>query len=104
MISTPSPGPSSRRTRSPECSNRSERFRRIGAARIRQNMNRDNNWPEKSLPDPKLGGDSIPSHTPMMQQYLRIKADHADTLVFYRMGDFYELFYDDARKASRLLD
>jgi len=40
----------------------------------------------------------------MMQQYLRIKAEFADTLVFYRMGDFYELFYDDARKASRLLD
>ncbi|MDE2566055.1 MAG: DNA mismatch repair protein MutS, partial [Burkholderiales bacterium] len=40
----------------------------------------------------------------MMAQYLRIKAGHPDTLVFYRMGDFYELFYDDARKASRLLD
>ena len=40
----------------------------------------------------------------MMQQYLRIKAEHADTLVFYRMGDFYELFFDDARKANRLLD
>ena len=40
----------------------------------------------------------------MMQQYLRIKAEHPDTLVFYRMGDFYELFYDDARKAHRLLD
>ena len=40
----------------------------------------------------------------MMQQYLRIKAEFPDTLVFYRMGDFYELFYDDARKASRLLD
>ncbi|MBL8348963.1 MAG: DNA mismatch repair protein MutS [Burkholderiaceae bacterium] len=40
----------------------------------------------------------------MMQQYLRIKADHPDTLVFYRMGDFYELFFDDARKANRLLD
>ncbi len=40
----------------------------------------------------------------MMQQYLRIKADFPDTLVFYRMGDFYELFYDDARKAHRLLD
>jgi DNA mismatch repair protein MutS len=40
----------------------------------------------------------------MMQQYLRIKAEHPDTLVFYRMGDFYELFFDDARKASRLLD
>ncbi len=43
-------------------------------------------------------------HTPMMQQYLRIKAEHADILLFYRMGDFYELFYDDARKAARLLD
>lgn len=44
------------------------------------------------------------NHTPMMQQYLRIKAEHPDTLVFYRMGDFYELFYDDARKGHRLLD
>ncbi|MCT9125888.1 DNA mismatch repair protein MutS [Cupriavidus gilardii] len=43
-------------------------------------------------------------HTPMMQQYLRIKADHPDTLLFYRMGDFYELFHDDAEKAARLLD
>ena len=42
-------------------------------------------------------------HTPMMQQYLRIKSLHADTLVFYRMGDFYELFFDDAVKASKLL-
>src|SRR5688500_15513555 len=40
----------------------------------------------------------------MMQQYLRIKSDFPDTLVFYRMGDFYELFYDDARLANRLLD
>src|SRR5712675_1265861 len=40
----------------------------------------------------------------MMQQWRRIKADHPDILVFYRMGDFYELFYDDAEKASRLLD
>jgi DNA mismatch repair protein MutS len=44
------------------------------------------------------------AHTPMMQQYLRIKSEFADTLVFYRMGDFYELFFDDARKANRLLD
>ncbi|HEY8939149.1 MAG TPA: DNA mismatch repair protein MutS [Cellvibrio sp.] len=44
------------------------------------------------------------SHTPMMQQYLRIKAQHKDELVFYRMGDFYELFFDDAKKASELLD
>ncbi len=43
-------------------------------------------------------------HTPMMQQYLRIKQEHANLLVFYRMGDFYELFYEDAEKASRLLD
>lgn len=43
-------------------------------------------------------------HTPMMQQYLRIKADHADKLVFYRMGDFYELFFDDAKKAAAILD
>ena len=43
-------------------------------------------------------------HTPMMQQYLRIKAEHPTSLLFYRMGDFYELFYDDARKANRLLD
>ena len=43
-------------------------------------------------------------HTPMMQQYLRIKAQHADKLLFYRMGDFYELFYDDAERAARLLD
>lgn len=43
-------------------------------------------------------------HTPMMQQYLRIKADYPETLLFYRMGDFYELFYDDAVKAAQLLD
>ncbi len=43
-------------------------------------------------------------HTPMMQQYLRIKADYPHTLLFYRMGDFYELFFDDARKAAELLD
>lgn len=44
------------------------------------------------------------AHTPMMQQYLRLKADHPDILLFYRMGDFYELFYDDARRASQLLE
>src|SRR6185312_7434099 len=43
-------------------------------------------------------------HTPMMQQYLRIKSRHPDVLLFYRMGDFYELFYDDARRAAALLD
>jgi DNA mismatch repair protein MutS len=46
----------------------------------------------------------ISNHTPMMQQYLGIKAQHPDTLLFYRMGDFYELFFDDAEKAARLLD
>ncbi|MEW8026542.1 MAG: DNA mismatch repair protein MutS [Candidatus Thiodiazotropha sp.] len=45
-----------------------------------------------------------PQHTPMMQQYLRIKGEHPDMLVFYRMGDFYELFFADAEKAARLLD
>ncbi len=43
-------------------------------------------------------------HTPMMQQYLRIKADYPKTLLFYRMGDFYELFYEDAQRASSLLN
>ncbi len=43
-------------------------------------------------------------HTPMMRQYLAIKAEHPDMLVFYRMGDFYELFYEDAKRAASLLD
>jgi DNA mismatch repair protein MutS len=47
---------------------------------------------------------SLHQHTPMMQQYLKIKAEHPDILLFYRMGDFYELFFDDAKKASQLLD
>jgi len=46
----------------------------------------------------------LTGHTPVMQQYLRIKAQHPDVLLFYRMGDFYELFFDDARRAARLLD
>ena len=45
-----------------------------------------------------------PVHTPMMRQYLGIKSDYPDMLVFYRMGDFYELFYDDAKRAATLLD
>ena len=53
---------------------------------------------EKTLNDPGLS-----QHTPMMQQYLRIKAQHPDMLLFYRMGDFYELFFDDAEKAARIL-
>jgi len=47
---------------------------------------------------------SVTDHTPMMQQYLRIKSEHPDTLMLYRMGDFYELFYDDAKRAAQLLD
>ena len=45
-----------------------------------------------------------PQHTPVMQQFLRIKAEHPDVMLFYRMGDFYELFYEDAKKAADLLD
>ena len=47
---------------------------------------------------------NLEKHTPMMQQYLRIKAAHPDMLLFYRMGDFYELFHEDAVRAARLLD
>lgn len=46
----------------------------------------------------------LSNHTPMMQQYLQLKAQHPDILLFYRMGDFYELFYDDAKRAAVLLD
>ena len=46
----------------------------------------------------------LSNHTPMMRQFLAIKQQHPDTLLFYRMGDFYELFYEDAEKAARLLD
>src|ERR1039457_3817290 len=49
-------------------------------------------------------GNLLQDHTPMMQQYLRIKAQHPNVLLFYRMGDFYEMFYDDARRAAQLLD
>lgn len=47
---------------------------------------------------------AVPEHTPMMQQYLRIKAEHPNGLLLYRMGDFYELFFDDAIKVTKLLD
>ncbi|MFO1419832.1 MAG: DNA mismatch repair protein MutS [Candidatus Competibacteraceae bacterium] len=62
-----------------------------------------NQKPLQEQPD----DDSLPDlsdHTPMMRQYLRIKAEHPDILLFYRMGDFYELFYDDARRAAELLN
>ncbi|MFQ5355485.1 MAG: DNA mismatch repair protein MutS [Mariprofundaceae bacterium] len=47
---------------------------------------------------------NLSGHTPMMQQYLRIKAGHSDCILFYRMGDFYEMFYEDAVEASKILD
>ena len=46
----------------------------------------------------------LSAHTPMMQQYWRLKNQHLDQLMFYRMGDFYEIFYEDAKKAAKLLD
>ena len=56
------------------------------------------------LPVTSATSAAAPGNTPVIAQYLRIKADHPDTLLFYRMGDFYELFFDDARRASTLLD
>ena len=53
---------------------------------------------------PLYADKDLAAHTPMMRQYLRIKSSHPDILLCYRMGDFYELFYEDAEKASRLLD
>ena len=47
---------------------------------------------------------NVAQHTPVMQQYLRIKAQHPDKLLFYRMGDFYELFFEDAVRAAKLMD
>ena len=44
------------------------------------------------------------NHTPMMRQYFGLKSQHPNDLLFYRMGDFYEIFYDDAKKAAHLLD
>jgi len=61
-------------------------------------MNSSRPIPETQQPDPAFA-----KQTPMMQQYLRIKSDYPDMLVFYRMGDFYELFFEDAVKASRIL-
>jgi DNA mismatch repair protein MutS len=60
-------------------------------------MKKDNN--QKAAQDKDLS-----SHTPMMRQYLALKANHPNTILFYRMGDFYELFFEDAEKAARLLD
>ena len=51
------------------------------------------------MPRPPIG-----SVTPMMQQYLTIKDQHPDELLFYRLGDFYEMFFDDALTASKVLE
>jgi DNA mismatch repair protein MutS len=58
----------------------------------------------KSMHEREDAATGAPEHTPVMQQYLGIKAQHPDKLVFYRMGDFYELFFADAERAARLLD
>ncbi|WP_375737631.1 DNA mismatch repair protein MutS [Pseudomonas boanensis] len=51
-----------------------------------------------------MSQNDLSEHTPMMQQYWRLKNQHPDQLMFYRMGDFYEIFYEDAKKAAKLLD
>ncbi|HEY4583528.1 MAG TPA: DNA mismatch repair protein MutS [Lysobacter sp.] len=56
------------------------------------------------VPDASADVRSADAHTPLMRQFFACKAEHPDVLLFFRMGDFYELFYDDARKAARLLD
>ncbi|MEJ2791862.1 DNA mismatch repair protein MutS [Iodobacter sp. LRB] len=56
------------------------------------------------MAEKKPSASAKPTHTPFMQQYLRLKSDHPDKLLFYRMGDFYELFFDDAVRAAKLLD
>lgn len=59
---------------------------------------------DSSLETAPRSDDPLADHTPMMRQYLRIKADYPELLLLYRMGDFYELFYDDARRAAELLN
>jgi len=56
------------------------------------------------MPSDQKTEQALSAHTPMMQQYLGLKSEHPDILLFYRMGDFYELFYDDAKRAAALLD
>lgn len=60
--------------------------------------------PIKRIRTRDMSAQVTPMHTPMMQQYMRIKNEYPDMLLLYRMGDFYELFYDDAKRASALLD
>jgi len=83
------------------------RIRGAAIRDLRLGMSRHGHLPitqRHPIPVMPAPGPDLSQHTPMMQQYLRIKAEFPDTLVFYRMGDFYELFFDDARKAHRLLD
>lgn len=60
--------------------------------------------PDAGAQSPGIAARDFSGHTPVMQQYLSIKAEHPGVLVFYRMGDFYELFYEDAERAARLLN
>ncbi len=72
-----------------------------------ESLTENNKTPVEKTAPGKSGKISKPAkssgHTPIMQQYLRIKADHPNSILFYRMGDFYELFFDDAKKASQIL-
>jgi len=82
---------------------------RVGGPESRYRRGRPNlvKRQDATMQDPGTDKDlrsiEIAAHTPMMQQYLRIKSEHASRLLFYRMGDFYELFHADAERASRLL-
>ena len=58
----------------------------------------------ESLDQARAADARADAHTPLMRQFFAAKAEHPDVLLFFRMGDFYELFYDDARKAAKLLD
>jgi DNA mismatch repair protein MutS len=60
--------------------------------------------PQRPKSAPASSAAALDQHTPMMRQYLGIKAEYPDVLLFYRMGDFYELFYEDARRAASLID
>ncbi|MHB1099468.1 MAG: MutS N-terminal domain-containing protein, partial [Burkholderiales bacterium] len=57
--------------------------------------------PTRQINQQAIELENTSNHTPMMQQYLRIKSGHPDMLLFYRMGDFYELFFEDAEKAAK---
>jgi DNA mismatch repair protein MutS len=67
-------------------------------------MNGQHHQPQAKQDSGGIAKPAAGNHTPMMQQYLRIKAEHPGMLLFYRMGDFYELFHQDAERAAKLLD